>query len=92
MIGIAEYDSYRYDSYMSETVVTVKGTTTIPNEIRRALGIAPGTVLEWSTQGNVIEARKKPGVLNEIQQHIRRRAGSWKGKVSGKELLHRTRP
>ena len=45
---------------MAETIVTAKGTTTIPNPIRRALGIAPGTVLEWSVQGNVIEARKKP--------------------------------
>ena len=77
---------------MTETIVTEKGTTTIPNAIRRALGIATGTVLEWSVQGGVIEARKKPGVLNEIQKHIRERAGSWDGKVSGKELLRRTRP
>jgi bifunctional DNA-binding transcriptional regulator/antitoxin component of YhaV-PrlF toxin-antitoxin module len=77
---------------MSETVVTEKGTTTIPNAIRRALGIAAGTVLEWSTHGEVIEARKKPGALNEIQKHIRQRAGSWDAKISGKELLRRTRP
>jgi AbrB family looped-hinge helix DNA binding protein len=77
---------------MANTVVTEKGTTTIPQEIRRALGIAPGTVLEWSVRGNAIEARKKPGVLNELQRRIRERAGSWDGKISGKELLRRTRP
>ena len=77
---------------MTETIVTEKGTTTIPNTIRRALGIAPGTVLEWSLQGDVIEARKKAGVLNQVQRHIRERAGSWDGKISGKELLRRTRP
>ena len=77
---------------MTETVVTEKGTTTIPNAIRQALGIAPGTVLEWSVEGDVIQARKKPGVLNAFQNHIRRRAGSWDGTVSGKELLRRTRP
>lgn len=77
---------------MSETIVTDKGTTTIPNAIRRALGIAPGTVLEWSVHGSTIEARKKPGALNDIQKHIRQRAGSWDGVVSGKELLRRTRP
>ena len=77
---------------MTETVVTEKGTTTIPNEIRRALGIAPGTVLEWTVHGTVIEARKKAGVLNEIQKHIRHRAGLWDGKISGQELLRRTRP
>ena len=77
---------------MIETVVTEKGTTTIPNPIRRALGIAPGTVLQWAVHGQVVEARKKPGVLNEFQKHIRERAGSWDGKLSGKELLRRTRP
>jgi bifunctional DNA-binding transcriptional regulator/antitoxin component of YhaV-PrlF toxin-antitoxin module len=77
---------------MNETVVTEKGTTTIPNPIRRALGIAPGTVLQWSTHGAVIEARKKPGVLNEFQKHIRARAGSWDSNISGRELLRRTRP
>lgn len=77
---------------MTETVVTEKGTTTIPNAIRRALGIAPGTILEWTVQGRVIEARKKAGVLNDLQKHIRQRAGTWNGKVSGQELLRRTRP
>ncbi len=77
---------------MIDTVVTEKGTTTIPNAIRRALGIAPGTVLEWSVRGNTIEARKKAGALNELQKRIRERAGSWDGVVSAKELLRRTRP
>lgn len=77
---------------MIDTVVTGKGTTTIPQQIRRALGIAPGTVLEWSVRGDAIQARKKPGVLNELQRRIRERAGSWDGEVSGKELLRRTRP
>lgn len=77
---------------MIDTVVTEKGTTTIPQEIRRALGIAPGTVLEWSVRGDAIEARKKPGVLNEVQRRIRDRAGSWDAQISGKELLRRTRP
>ncbi len=77
---------------MTDTVVTDKGTTTIPNEIRRALGIAPGTVLQWAMRGDTIEARKKPGVLNELQKRIRERAGTWDGNISGRELLRRTRP
>jgi AbrB family looped-hinge helix DNA binding protein len=77
---------------MTDTVVTEKGTTTIPNEIRRALGIAPGTVLQWSRRGDVIESRKKPGTLNELQKRIRERAASWDSNISGKELLRRTRP
>jgi bifunctional DNA-binding transcriptional regulator/antitoxin component of YhaV-PrlF toxin-antitoxin module len=82
----------RLEGIMKETVVTHKGKTTIPIKIRRALGIVPGTVLEWSTQGNVIVVRKKTGVLNEVQKHIRSRAGTWKRKLSGMGLLRRTRP
>ena len=77
---------------MIETVITEKGSTTIPSAICRELGIGPGTVLQWSVRGQIIEARKKPGVLNEFQKHIRERAGSWDGKISGKQLLRRTRP
>ena len=77
---------------MMETVVTDKGTTTIPNTIRKKLGIAPGTVLQWSIQGGVLEARKKAGALNEFQRHLRQRAGLWDSPISGKELLRRTRP
>ena len=53
---------------------------------------ASGTVLQWSVRGDAIEARKKPGVLNEMQRRIRERAGSWDGNISGEELLRRTRP
>ena len=74
--------SLDYMILMIETVVTKKGTTRIPKEIRRELGIVPGAVLQWSVHGQVIEARKKPGVLNEFQKHIRERAGSWDGKWS----------
>jgi bifunctional DNA-binding transcriptional regulator/antitoxin component of YhaV-PrlF toxin-antitoxin module len=74
-----------------ETVVTREGTTTIPIKIRRAPGIVPGTEPELSMRGNVIVVRKKTRVLNEIQKHIRSRAGTWKGRLSGMELLRRTR-
>ena len=43
------------------------------------------------TDGRIV-VRKKPGVLNEAQRHIRARAGSWDGVLSGAELLRRTRP
>jgi len=58
----------RLEGIMKKTVVTHKGKTTIPIKIRRALGIVPGTVLEWSTQGNVIvvfaarSVRSAPGI------------------------------
>jgi bifunctional DNA-binding transcriptional regulator/antitoxin component of YhaV-PrlF toxin-antitoxin module len=76
-----------------ETVVTSKGTSTIPLEIRRKTGIGTGTIIQWSLEpdGRIV-VRKKPGELNETQRHIRARAGAWAGAVSGVELLRRTRP
>jgi len=75
-----------------ETVVTQKGTTTIPEPIRRACGIEPGAVLIWTSRKGVIEARKKENAPNAAQRHIMARAGTWDGDISGVELLRRTRP
>ena len=77
---------------LKETVVTQKGTTTIPEELRRACGIGPGAVLIWSRRGGIIEARKKAGAPNALQRHIRARAGTWDGDISGEALLKLTRP
>lgn len=76
----------------SETRVTSKGTTTIPEELRKRAGIAPGTVLTWEFRDQGVFARRKAGTPNAMQRHIRARAGAWKGKISGIELLKRTRP
>ncbi len=76
-----------------ETVVTSKGTSTIPLDIRRKAGIGTGSVIQWTLEpdGRIL-VRKKPGELNDVQRHIRARAGNWAGQVSGVELLRRTRP
>jgi bifunctional DNA-binding transcriptional regulator/antitoxin component of YhaV-PrlF toxin-antitoxin module len=76
----------------AETKVTSKGTTTIPEELRKRAGISAGTVLTWESRDGGVFARPKPGALNAMQRHIRARAGAWQGKISGVELLKRTRP
>jgi bifunctional DNA-binding transcriptional regulator/antitoxin component of YhaV-PrlF toxin-antitoxin module len=76
----------------TETKVTSKGTTTIPETLRRRAGIGPGTVLSWEFRDDGVFARRKIDSPNAMQQHIRARAGAWKGKISGVELLKRTRP
>jgi bifunctional DNA-binding transcriptional regulator/antitoxin component of YhaV-PrlF toxin-antitoxin module len=76
----------------TETKVTSKGTTTIPEYLRKQAGISAGTVLGWEFRDNGIFARPKLKVPNSMQRHIRTRAGAWKGKISGVELLKRTRP
>ena len=76
----------------AETKVTSKGTTTIPEELRKRAGIRIGTILTWEFREDGVFARPKTNVPNTMQQHIRARAGAWKGKISGVELLKRTRP
>lgn len=76
----------------TETKVTSKGTTTIPEELRRRAGITAGAVLVWEFRDQGVFARVKAGVPNALQRHIRVRAGAWAGKISGVELLKRTRP
>ena len=75
-----------------ETKVTSKGTTTIPEELRKRAGIYPGSVLTWALRDKGVFARPRADVPNALQGHIRARAGAWKGKISGVELLRRTRP
>ena len=76
----------------TETVVTGKGTTTIPQRIREECGIKPGSVLVWETHHGLIQARKRTSALNTMQKHILARAGTWDGAVSSVELLKMTRP
>ena len=76
----------------TETKVTSKGTTTIPEGLRKRARIGTGTVLVWEFRDQGVFARPKAGTPNAMQQHIRRRAGAWQGRISGLELLKRTRP
>lgn len=75
----------------AETVVTSKGTSIIPTEIRRKAGI--GTIIQRMLEpdGRIV-VRKKPGERNDAQRHIRARAGAWGEPISAVELLRRTRP
>lgn len=45
---------------MTETKITTKGQTTIPNEVRQILGVKPGDNVEWHTiRGMVVVDVKK---------------------------------
>ena len=76
----------------AETKVTRRGATTIPKNLRKRAGIGAGSVLVWEFRDGGVFARPKAGVPNAMQRHIRARAGAWQDKVSGVELLKRTRP
>lgn len=44
--------------------VTKKGVTTIPVEVRKALGMKPGDRLIYTVEGNVVKIRVHPGLLS----------------------------
>lgn len=41
-----------------QSKVTAQGQISVPAEIRRKLGIGPGSVLEWEEEGEAVVVRK----------------------------------
>jgi bifunctional DNA-binding transcriptional regulator/antitoxin component of YhaV-PrlF toxin-antitoxin module len=73
----------------TETKVTSKGTTTIPEDLRKMAGIAVGTTLVWEFRDRGVFARPKGDAPNAMQRHVRSRAGAWKTKISGVRVFKR---
>lgn len=71
-----------------DTIVTTKGTTTIPEPYRKQLGISKGTIISWEVQGGKLVGVKRADAENALQAHIRRYSGVWKG---ASKVLKRTR-
>jgi AbrB family looped-hinge helix DNA binding protein len=45
--------------------VTAQGQISVPVEVRRKLGIGPGSVLEWEEEGNKIVVRRRGRYTSE---------------------------
>ena len=43
---------------LAHSKVTAQGQISVPAEVRRKLGIGPGSVLEWDEQGDVVVVRR----------------------------------
>jgi antitoxin PrlF len=43
---------------LPQSKVTAQGQISVPAEIRRKLGIGPGSVLEWDEEGDAVVVRK----------------------------------
>jgi antitoxin PrlF len=55
---------------IAQSKVTAQGQISVPAEIRRRLGIVPGSVIEWEEEGNKIVVRRAGKYTSE---DIRRR-------------------
>jgi len=43
---------------LARSKVTAQGQITVPAEVRRKLGIGPGSVLDWNEEGDAVIVRK----------------------------------
>ena len=43
---------------LAQSKVTAQGQISVPVEVRRKLGIGPGSVLEWEEEGDAVIVRK----------------------------------
>ena len=43
---------------LAQSKVTAQGQISLPAEVRRKLGIGPGSVLEWDEEGDAVIVRK----------------------------------
>ena len=43
---------------LAHSKLTAKGQITVPATVRRGLGVGPGSVLEWDTEGGRIVVRR----------------------------------
>jgi AbrB family looped-hinge helix DNA binding protein len=56
---------------IAQSRLTAQGQISVPAEIRRRLGLAPGSVIEWDEQaGNVVVRRAAATSLEDIRKFL----------------------
>jgi AbrB family looped-hinge helix DNA binding protein len=53
---------------LSRSRVTSQGQVSIPVEVRRKLGVGPGSIVEWTEEGNQIVVRRC-GTFSSVDIH-----------------------
>ncbi|MCX6545748.1 MAG: AbrB/MazE/SpoVT family DNA-binding domain-containing protein [Acidobacteria bacterium] len=48
--------------------VTAQGQVSVPAEVRRKLGVGPGSLLEWNEEGNAVVVRRS-GRYTSVEIH-----------------------
>ncbi len=55
---------------IAQSKVTAQGQISVPVEIRRKLGVGPGSVLEWCEQGEQVVVRRA-GRYSSVEIHVK---------------------
>ena len=50
---------------LAQSKITAQGQTSIPLEVRRKLGVGPGSVLEWEENGETVVVRRSGRYTSE---------------------------
>ena len=58
----------------AESRVTAQHQTSVPAEVRRRLGIGPGTRLQWDVDGDRVVVSAKRSTLDEIHRLTSKRS------------------
>ena len=65
---------------LAQSKVTAQGQISVPVEVRRKLGIGPGSVLEWEEKGDAVIVRKAGRYTSEVIHRAIFRRGKKLGK------------
>ena len=53
---------------LAQSKLTAQGQISVPAEVRRLLGLVPGSVLEWEVEGDAIVVRRR-GKFSSLDIH-----------------------
>jgi AbrB family looped-hinge helix DNA binding protein len=59
---------------IAQSKVTAQGQISVPAEVRKKLGVGPGSLLEWAEQNDQVVVRRA-GRYTSAPQEIARKAG-----------------
>jgi hypothetical protein len=76
---------------MTETL-TIRLPKSLAREFRARTRAARTNPTEVLRQAAAAYVRADPTARHAVVEHLRARAGTWTGEISGAELLRRTRP
>lgn len=54
---------------LAQSKLTAQGQISVPAEVRRRLGVGPGSILEWDEEGAAIVVRRVGGYTSEDLHH-----------------------
>ena len=75
---------------IAQSKLTAQGQISVPAEVRKKLGVGPGSVLEWDEQGDAVVVRRAGRYTSEdIHNVLFSEEGEKKGPVDVKNAIRK---